>query len=179
MLAVFVAALVRVIARTWRVQADPLPPGPVVLALLHGDQLSVLGAYLDEEATVAVSQSRDGGLLAEVLADLGKQLLRGSTSRGAVNLLRGGRRALERNERLVFAVDGPRGPVGHVQPGASRLAEAAGCPLVAITASAKPALRLSSWDRFVVPLPFAHLRVRCVECEAETDELGSVLACEP
>ena len=179
MLAVFVAAMVRVLARTWRVHADPLPPGPVVLALLHGDQLSVLGAYRDERATVAVSRSRDGGLLAEVLADLGLQLLRGSTSGGAVSVVRGGRRALERGERVVLAVDGPRGPAGRVQAGAARLAEAQGCPLVAITAESKPALRLPSWDRFVVPLPFARVRIRCVECEARSGALGPVLACQP
>ena len=177
MVPVVVAALVRLLARSWRVQADPLPEGPVVLALLHGEQLAVLGALLGHRATVVVSRSRDGEVLARTLADLGVEVLRGSSSRGFVRVLREGSRVLARGARLVLAVDGPRGPAGEVQPGAASLAAAAGCPLVALVVEGGPAWRASSWDSFRVPLPFARVRVRCIECPAEA--LDKVLASPP
>jgi lysophospholipid acyltransferase (LPLAT)-like uncharacterized protein len=58
-----------------------------------------------------------------------------------------------------FLPDGPRGPAGIAKPGVIALARASGAPLVPVGFSASPAKRFGSWDRAILPLPFA--RVRC------------------
>lgn len=165
----------RVLAWTWRLEAQRPPPGPVVLAIRHGDLLALLGANLGVPATVAVSQSADGQRLAEVLARVGMRTVRGSTSRGVLGLWRGLRRALEANERVVVAVDGPRGPAGVVQPGALRLARHA--PLVCAQVEVDWAWRLRSWDRQRIPLPFSRIRVQFIATPADRATVTRLLAC--
>jgi hypothetical protein len=55
--------------------------------------------------------------------------------------------------------DGPRGPAFDAKPGVLALASATGVPLVPIGIAAAPARRLGSWDRALVPLPFARVRL--------------------
>jgi lysophospholipid acyltransferase (LPLAT)-like uncharacterized protein len=104
------------------------------------------------------SLSRDGELIARVTAAMGYQVLRGSNSRGAVELLLAARRALGAGGRPAFAVDGPRGPRLVPQPGARALARSARVPLVFGEVEAR-GVRLRTWDAFLVPWPFARVRV--------------------
>jgi lysophospholipid acyltransferase (LPLAT)-like uncharacterized protein len=55
--------------------------------------------------------------------------------------------------------DGPRGPAGSAKPGVIALARTSGARLVPLGLSASRFRRLGSWDRALVPLPFA--RVSC------------------
>ena len=103
--------------------------------------------------------SRDGAVIAEVLQRLGYAVIRGSSSRGGAEALLAAGRALREGGRPAFAVDGPRGPAGHVAPGAEAVAVRAGVPVVHGWVEGT-ALRLRTWDRFRIPLPFARVRVR-------------------
>jgi lysophospholipid acyltransferase (LPLAT)-like uncharacterized protein len=60
---------------------------------------------------------------------------------------------------LAITPDGPRGPAESVQRGIFFLSEKSRSPIVPIGVAAHPARRLSSWDRFVVPLPFSRVSV--------------------
>jgi lysophospholipid acyltransferase (LPLAT)-like uncharacterized protein len=92
-------------------------------------------------------------------------VVRGSTSRGASSGLRGIVRALRGGEDAVFAVDGPRGPLGFVHSGAATAAELAGAELVPMAAVAWPALVLSrTWDRYRLVLPLARVCVAFGPC---------------
>ena len=63
--------------------------------------------------------------------------------------------ALEAGEDIAVVPDGPRGPHRHAQPGVVALAALSGAPIVPLGFAARPAWRLSSWDDFIVPVPFA------------------------
>jgi hypothetical protein len=56
---------------------------------------------------------------------------------------------------VAIVPDGPRGPSEQLQGGVVTLAALTGAPVVPLAVGANPARRLSSWDRFLVPLPFA------------------------
>src|SRR5262249_57619811 len=56
---------------------------------------------------------------------------------------------------VAIVPDGPRGPREQLQPGAATLAALTGAVVVPVAVAARPARRLRSWDRFLVPLPFA------------------------
>ncbi|MFN7236500.1 MAG: hypothetical protein ACK5VL_02070, partial [Brevundimonas sp.] len=49
---------------------------------------------------------------------------------------------------------GPRGPAGVMAEGLPLLARLSGAPVLFIGLSCSPAIRLGSWDRAVLPLPF-------------------------
>jgi len=59
---------------------------------------------------------------------------------------------------VLFTPDGPRGPVYQVSQGVIFLAQKSGAPIVPIHMEYSSCWRLKSWDRFVVPRPFATLR---------------------
>jgi lysophospholipid acyltransferase (LPLAT)-like uncharacterized protein len=63
--------------------------------------------------------------------------------------------AVGRGEDVVVVPDGPRGPSRRLAPGVVGLAAMTGAPVVPLGFSASPARMLASWDRFMVPLPFA------------------------
>jgi lysophospholipid acyltransferase (LPLAT)-like uncharacterized protein len=59
---------------------------------------------------------------------------------------------------VLLTPDGPRGPVYRVSQGIVFLAQKSGAPIVPIHMEYSSCWRLKSWDRFVVPRPFATLR---------------------
>jgi len=158
------AWLLRALASTWRVEIrgdDPFAPGaarPVLAALWHESALCAAGLYRDHGVHVAVSRSRDGEHIAAVLAKLGfGESLRGSSSRGGAEALRGVLRALDDGAVVAVLVDGPRGPAHVAKSGVVAAAKLAGVPILPVMIAARPCLRFASWDRMKLPLPFARV----------------------
>lgn len=169
----------RVCVEGQEVHDAALAQGPVVFTCYHGELLPLLLLHRDRGHVGLASQSRDGGLAGEALLALGYGLVRGSSSRGGVGALLGLRAALrDRRRSVALTVDGPRGPRGLPQPGALSLARSTGAPMLAVRVWAQPALRLGSWDRFVLPAPFARLHLRYQRVET-LDEQGLTAALGP
>ena len=66
---------------------------------------------------------------------------------------------LQSGSLVAITPDGPRGPRHVVQPGVARLAALSGVPVVPAAAFCRPARRLGSWDRMILPLPFGRGRI--------------------
>ena len=105
-----------------------------------------------------VSASKDGGLLARVIECYGVQPVRGSSSRRGAQALLELTTWAERGYDLAITPDGPRGPCYLVQEGVTSLAQVTGLPIVPVSYHVNWKIRVKSWDRFQIPLPFA----RCV-----------------
>lgn len=159
----FVSAI-RCLAWTWRIEEvsrGAHEPGNtnVVYAFLHGDLLPLSVAHRNEGVSALVSLSGDGDLAAGVLKRFGYRLLRGSSSRGGVAALRAAVERLEAGGAVALAVDGPRGPRGSVSPGVAWLAGYTKCSVRCVVVAAQHSIVLSTWDRFVIPLPFSRVRL--------------------
>ena len=135
---------------------------PVIYALWHGRLLMApwLSARLADlrgrrTLRILASRSADGELVARFAGRFGIEAVRGSSSRGGAGALRALATALRRGDDVVIAPDGPRGPRLRVQPGLPALAAITGAPVVPVAIAARPARHLASWDRFLVPAPFA------------------------
>ena len=167
LLARILAVAVRLLGATWRVEStcppevdQALASGAVVYAFWHGEQLPLAWLHRDRQIVGMASRSRDGELLARTITALGYGTIRGSSSRGGARALRQAIRQMRSLDMsMALAVDGPRGPRHEPHAGAVALALAVKRPLVMVACSARPALRLKTWDRFVIPWPFARLRV--------------------
>jgi lysophospholipid acyltransferase (LPLAT)-like uncharacterized protein len=161
-----VAALLRVLGATWRVEChgdDPLAAGrQFVGAIWHGGLFCAAYRFRDRGIAIAVSQSRDGDRIDAVLAALGfGPSPRGSSSRGGIRALAGLIRSAQDGRSLGLLCDGPRGPARVAKPGIVSAARATGLPLHPIGIAASPALRFRSWDRVFLPLPFARIVFEC------------------
>lgn len=109
---------------------------------------------------IMISQSRDGEMVARVVDILGWRSVRGSSTRGGVAALKKLKDLARAGYKIGHIVDGPRGPFGAVKPGLLRIAQVAGKPVVPTITSAQEKWVFNSWDRFMVPKPFARVIIR-------------------
>lgn len=114
-----------------------------------------------QPAKALISLSPDGQFIAKAVARQGIPAIRGSSAnkdkadraKGGSQALRDGLRQLKAGG-LAITPDGPRGPARRMAEGLPLLAKLSGAPTLFIGLSCKPAIRLNSWDRAVLPLPF-------------------------
>ena len=121
--------------------------------------LPLLFQHRDEGVAILISSHRDGELIARTAQRFHFRTVRGSTSRGGGRALLGLVRELERGGEVAVTPDGPRGPAERFAPGALVAAQRANAHIVPVAAVADRAWRLKSWDRFLVPKPFARVTV--------------------
>jgi lysophospholipid acyltransferase (LPLAT)-like uncharacterized protein len=109
-----------------------------------------------------ISLSPDGQFIARAVALQGFPAVRGSSAnkdkadraKGGSRALRDGLRQLKGGGGLALTPDGPRGPARQMAEGLPVLAKMSGAPVLLVGLSCKPAIRLNSWDRALLPLPF-------------------------
>jgi len=108
---------------------------------------------------ILVSQSRDGTFGAETAKWLGFRTIRGSSSRGGARALLQVSRQLKEGHPVGIFADGPRGPSRVAKPGPVLLAGKTGVPLLPVSWGADRCWVLNSWDRYLIPKPFARVAV--------------------
>jgi lysophospholipid acyltransferase (LPLAT)-like uncharacterized protein len=152
---------------TWRVSVDdPCKLDPFndrgtgrIYCFWHSRLLALTYIFRNTGKTAVVSQSKDGQLAAGAARRWRHGIIFGSSSRGGSSAMRESIRLLELQQCLVITPDGPRGPRERVKPGVAQIAIAAGAPVIPVAISVNRCWRLKSWDRFIVPKPFARIRV--------------------
>jgi lysophospholipid acyltransferase (LPLAT)-like uncharacterized protein len=109
-----------------------------------------------------ISRSRDGEFITQIIERLGFGAVRGSSQK-KTDLAKNkhGEKAFREMVRLIqegvcvaVTPDGPRGPALEMQKGVASLARITKAPVLMVGLAASPSLRLSSWDRTLIPLPF-------------------------
>ena len=161
--------LYRLWARTLRLRVeDPhdvvalVRNQPVIFAIWH-NRLLMLPRVFDpcfptRQSFGLISASRDGDLVSILIERSGYGTIRGSSSRKGVSALRQLVDTLAAGSNVLFTPDGPRGPVYEASQGVVFLAQKTGAPVVPIHMEYSSCWRLKSWDRFILPRPFARLR---------------------
>lgn len=165
----FVWALLSVVGRTWRFEtiaelgAMPLPfgegAGAEIFCFWHQCVLPCTFYFRRTGATIIVSQSFDGELIARTLELFGYKTVRGSSSRGAQEAMLGLKQAIESGHPAIFTADGPRGPIYQSKPGPIKLAALTGARIGSFHLEPRRAWPLNSWDRFLIPMPFTRIAV--------------------
>jgi hypothetical protein len=176
MLGWLVAGYIELIIRTmrWRFEnrapVDEIVSGPEGLIALfwHGriaQGMACRPLLRDKPRRVMISLSPDGEFIAKAARRLKIPPVRGSAGREG-RLSKGGARAfrealafIRSGGVMILTPDGPRGPREALPAGPLLMARAAGCPVFIMSLAARPALRLGSWDKTAIPLPFARGQV--------------------
>lgn len=161
------SAFIHAIAKTWRIRAvneeaylsERAAGKAGVLVLWHGEMLPLLYYHRNRGIAVLVSEHGDGEIIARILSDFGFRLVRGSSSRGAARALIAVDRELRAGVDVGITPDGPRGPLHSVAPGALLAAHRAGVRMIPLAARASAFWQLGSWDRFMIPKPFAKVTI--------------------
>ncbi len=129
---------------------------PYIAAFWHGRLLMApTGWHSRAPVSVMISQHRDGEMIARTMHHCGVSTVRGSTTRGGSKALRELLLAVKNGRNVAITPDGPRGPRMRAQSGIVLLARLSGAPIVPATYAVSRRKLASSWDRFVIALPFS------------------------
>ncbi len=158
--------LIRIVGVTLRYE-DVCAPGtepghlraPSVFCFWHQCMLASAWRFRNLGIAILISRSYDGELIARTVERLGFVAVRGSSSRGGAAGLLAMERAYREGKRCVFTSDGPRGPQHVAKPGVTMLAQTVGSDVGAFHVLPGRCWRLNSWDRFMIPKPFARVVV--------------------
>ena len=101
-----------------------------------------------------VSLHRDGRFIGDVVRRFGITPVHGSSTRGGAAVLRIMLRLLANGEIIGITPDGPQGPRRQADAGVAQLAALAGVPVLPCAARTTNRIRLGTWDRMKIPLPF-------------------------
>ncbi len=130
-----------------------------LFVLWHGRLLPCTWHHRGQGVVTLISQHRDGEYIARIVQGWGFTTVRGSSSRGGVEALRELARWLRKGRSLAITPDGPRGPREKMKLGPLAIAQLTGRPIIPTVGSANRAWWFGGWDRFLVPRPFARMRV--------------------
>lgn len=165
----------RTLSLTWRVrlvEPDSLKRAleekrAVILAHWHGDELALISLAKRYRLATITSTSKDGELMNSVLRMMGVKTSRGSSTRGAIQALKGLLRLAKSGRNCSFAVDGPKGPLHKVKPGVFELSRMIHGPIYVVGVHVDRAIHFPrSWNRSYLPKPFARLSIVWIEAMA-------------
>ena len=152
-------------SQRWRIEDRAgllkTPPPPLIFAAWHNRLFLVPYLFYRwwprRKVAVMVSASKDGEKLTRVLDKFGLVCVRGSSSRRGKEALLEMTRYVNEGLDAGITPDGPRGPKYRVAEGVISLAQVTGAPIIPISYRPSWKISLSSWDGFMIPLPFGRV----------------------
>jgi lysophospholipid acyltransferase (LPLAT)-like uncharacterized protein len=137
---------------------------PVIITLWH-NRLFLAGEWQrrfrkKRKCFGLISGSRDGAWLEAFYGWSGIHAVRGSSNRGGAQAIRLLVRKLKSGHDIGITPDGSRGPCYVAKPGGILVSKISKAPLLLLTFEYGASIKLKSWDRFVIPMPFSRVNVR-------------------
>jgi lysophospholipid acyltransferase (LPLAT)-like uncharacterized protein len=106
-----------------------------------------------------ISNSRDGDLASEFAMHCHNVHVVRVKHFARASALKESCRILQMGHSLLITPDGPRGPRREMKPGAQYAAQKSGAACFTISCTPSRFISLQTWDRFMIPLPFASINV--------------------
>jgi lysophospholipid acyltransferase (LPLAT)-like uncharacterized protein len=137
----------------------------VIPCLWHQHLMAIVPYLLRKRALgmklgFMISPSVDGEAGAMAAERIGGHVVRGSSNYTGARALRDFYLAIAKEQvSLLITPDGPRGPRYEAKSGALLIAQLSGKPIVPISYAASRVFKLTAWDRFILPLPFARIAI--------------------
>jgi lysophospholipid acyltransferase (LPLAT)-like uncharacterized protein len=155
----------RALASTWRYRVQGGEPfdacvrdgKPAAFALWHGEMLPLIWHWRGRGIRALISTHSDGEIIARIVERIGYRTARGSSSHDGTRALRELIGSLKDRQTIAVTPDGPRGPRHVFAAGVLLATHRASAPIILGRATADRAWILRSWDRFLIPKPFARV----------------------
>jgi lysophospholipid acyltransferase (LPLAT)-like uncharacterized protein len=133
------------------------PEKGVLYASWHRGLFFVIYWYRNQQVVSIASASEDGELAAQAAKRFGWITARGSSSRGGRQAYRAMEALVKKGHKGGLVADAPRGPRFVSKLGIIYLAKRTGIPIIPVIWSADRFWKLNSWDRTIIPKPFARI----------------------
>ena len=136
--------------------SKPYPMG--IYVFWHRNIIPMLLNRRNENVVIIISSSKDGDYITEPAKLFGYITVRGSSTRQGSSALKEMIK-LSKQHILAITPDGPKGPAQKLKDGALQLSYLTKLPIYAIKVNVLSAWIFKSWDRFILPKPFAKITV--------------------
>jgi lysophospholipid acyltransferase (LPLAT)-like uncharacterized protein len=138
--------------------------GGTLLVTWHDLTFIPLHLLRDQDIYAMISTSRAGKVQAAFWRLYGWPTLWGSSKkREGIRALRQILNGLREGRMFAFTPDGPKGPRHKVQPGVVYLASNASAAIIPVGVAASSCWRLPTWDKYLIPRPFARVHIHMGE----------------
>jgi len=131
---------------------------PVILMVWHGRLFITPFFFRNRGIMPMISPSGDGEFLVRLASGWGYKFLRGSGSHSMLRAWATLKDELAQGGEVVIVPDGPKGPGREMKPGALKLSQVTGAPIVPFSFSAARRKIFGSWDGFLLPWPIQRLK---------------------
>jgi len=155
--------VIKVEGREKETEALAQSQGKAVYATWHQRVIFHARHLAHKNLTVMVSQSRDGEYATRLVSLFGHTNVRGSSTRGGSLALKELTQKIKEGGRGGILADGPLGPARVAKIGAVIMAHEAQVPLIPLTWGVNRCWVINSWDRFLMPKPFARIVIHYPE----------------
>ena len=127
-----------------------------VMVSWHGKILSVFHYFANKNYIGLASLNKDAELIAQVGELVGYSFVRGSSSKGGAGAFNDMVRLLQiSGTKIIITPDGPQGPEHVPKPGAIRLAQKTGVPILPVIGHAKRSWVFKNWHNFYLSKPLS------------------------
>jgi lysophospholipid acyltransferase (LPLAT)-like uncharacterized protein len=140
-----------------------------------------------QEGAFLTSPSGDGEIIAQACSDFKLKPVRGSSSRRGAQAMIELANHVKSGHDIGITPDGPRGPRYQMNMGVIKLAQLTGAKLMPVHMRFDRAIRLRTWDGFLLPVPFSGVEIEFAEpytvprrmteeeCERQRAELERIM----
>ena len=154
--------------RTWRVRMDELSTkileahgSPRIIVVWHNRSFPMPEVFRrcfdPSRIACLISPSKAAAWEVAFFRQFRLRAIRGSSTRRSIQSAREMLRELRSGNDVGISPDGPSGPLYSFQTGAVAIARKAGVPVLLAIPNAGASRRLKTWDRHLIPYPFARI----------------------
>ena len=151
---------------------------PILLCSWHEHLLCVARYFKNNSLNLyGISSTHlDSEILAKILSSWKIKLIRGSSTRGWVSVLKKMLTVFkDPSSIIVLTNDGPKGPPKIAKEGSLSVAKKQGAQIVAISSYTNRSWRLNSWDKTLIPKPFSTIYINFSINYPDNKEINSDL----
>tara|TARA_B100000959_G_C14731453_1_gene521163 strand:+ start:122 stop:775 length:654 start_codon:yes stop_codon:yes gene_type:complete len=133
---------------------------PIMLCVWHG-RLIYPSWYIRFHTKLHIVSSRhpDSEILGRVLKNWGYDLIKGSTNKGGISVIKKMSNVFDDGGMIAVTNDGPKGPAQMAKSGSIGLAIKKNVNIITVTGSASRFWELNSWDKTLIPKPFGKIQL--------------------
>ena len=134
---------------------------PVMLCVWHG-RLLFPSWYVRRHTSslhIISSKHQDSEILAYILRNWGYSLIRGSTKKRGIRVIKEMTKIFNNGGIIAVTNDGPKGPPKIAKSGSIGLALKNNVKIITVTGSATKYWELRSWDKSMLPKPFGKIQL--------------------
>lgn len=135
---------------------------PIMLSCWHENLVSLACFFKnwEERLWVISSTHKDSQVLAKILISWRYKLIKGSSTRGWVPVLKKLIQIFSTPKSIVAVTnDGPKGPPKKTKPGALKVAIKHNARIIGMTSGVSSFWRLKTWDKTILPKPFSTITI--------------------